>query len=161
MQRLLGYVNWYGLVVPSLSSLIEPFQSLLSKNPPYIIDDAEKLITLKKKKIRLDITRSQPKSDLPFHIFVQTNDTNSVGLSFKGMRKGGSLSWPWYHKFKDQVLAKEADIKKLYAIVMGEVWILFSGIDTLVFRFTWKIESFPAKSAKFSCKNRQFFLKKW
>ncbi len=116
MQRLLGYVNWYVLFVPSLSSLTEPFQSLLSKNSPYVIDDAEKLISLEKT-IELDITPSQPKSDLPFPIFVHTNDTNSAGCIFQRNEEGWLFIMTMInHKFKDQVFAKEADIKKLYAI---------------------------------------------
>ncbi len=34
VQKLLGFVNWYGLFVPNLTTLIQPFQSLLHKNSP-------------------------------------------------------------------------------------------------------------------------------
>ncbi len=40
-------------------------------------------------------------------------------------------------------------------------WYRYLLIDTLVFRFTWKIVSFPAKNVKFFCKYRQIFFKKW
>ncbi len=54
VQKLLGFVNWYGLFVPSLSTLVEPFQAMLSKNSTYSMDGAEKLYELEEV-IKLDI----------------------------------------------------------------------------------------------------------
>ncbi len=116
VQKLLEFVNWNGLFVPSLSALVEPFQALLSKNPPYSVDGAEKLYKLEEA-IKLDIRLSQPKSDWSFYIFTQTNDTNLAGCIYQRDEEGRlSVMTMVNHKFKDQILAKGMDIKEFYSI---------------------------------------------
>ncbi len=115
VQRILGFVNWYGLFVPGLSTLIEPFRALLAKNPPYVVHGAEKLYKLQDA-IKLDIKLTQPISNFPFYIFIKTNDLNLAGCIYQRDSEGRVFVITMMnHAYKDQILAKEPDVKKLYS----------------------------------------------
>ncbi len=116
VQRLLGFVNWFGLFLPEHTALVEPFQSLLKKNPPYVIDNVQ---TLKKveEAIKLKIVLNQPLSDLPFSLFVQASEKFISGCVYQRDSQGQPLITTMVnHRLPDLVLVKDKGLQKLYAL---------------------------------------------
>ncbi len=116
VQRLLGFVNWYSLFVPGHTELIEPFQKLLSKNPPYKIDSVAPLHALKQM-IELDIELMQPLSNQPFYIYVETMPDHLAACIYQRNELGRPFIITLAnHRFQCAIRPKSDEIKKLYSI---------------------------------------------
>ncbi len=116
VQKLLGFANWYGLFVPGLVALVEPFQTLLSKNPPYVLDGPDKLYRLEEA-VNMDITLTQPRSELPFYVFIQNNSRDIAGLIFQRDENGKCFVITMVnHRLPRIIIVKDEDLRKLYGL---------------------------------------------
>ncbi len=115
VQKLLSFANWYSLFVPGHTKIVEPFQKLLTRNPPYKICSVEPLYALKRA-IELDIELTQPLSQLPFYIFIEVRPGHLAVCVYQHNEKGKPFVITMAnHKFPNAVLTKSDDMKKLYS----------------------------------------------
>ncbi len=98
---------------------IHDFGGIFSKfvvEKPSIFEDVNALYK-SQQAITLDMKLTQPKSDMPFSIYVQTNENNIAGSLFQRDEHGKAFFITLInHRFPDSVKAKEENIKKLYRI---------------------------------------------